>query len=155
MKKNFTQILAFCALLFTYSNSSSQNALLKDFINENDIAIRSVQKYSIIMSDPTTDATIKNLLALQVASVKTFKSDAAKSADLAYMIREKCTVFLTQNSKGSLDFLKLTDKESAFFSSPKPVEKPNSLLKKSELDKINSIDTKDPHLFDGMNTRIN
>lgn len=156
MKKNLTQILALCAFLFTYLNSSSQNsALLKDFINENDIAIRAVQKHSINLTDAAVENTVKELLVLQTASVKTFNTDAGKSADLAFAIREKCKEFLTQNSKTSLDYLNLTDKERAFFSSPKPVEKPNSLLKKAELDKINSIDTKNPHLFDGMNTRIN
>ena len=156
MKKNLTQILALSAFLFTYNYSSSQNsAVLKDFINENDIAIRSVQKYGINMSGSETETTLKDLLILQVASVKTFNSNAGKSADLAFAIREKCTEFLTKNSTGSLDFLKLTDKERTFFSSPKPVEKANSLLKKGELEKINSIDTKNPHLFDGMNTRIN
>jgi len=156
MKKNLTKILALCAFLFTYFYSSSQNsALLKAFINENDIAIRSVQKHAINLNDPAAEATLKDLLVLQVASVSSFNLDADKSANFPYAIREKCTGFLTQNSKTSLDYLKLTDKERAFFSSPKPVEKPNSLLKKGELDKINSIDTKNPHLFDGMNTRIN
>lgn len=156
MKKNLTQTLAICAFLFTFFYSSSQNtSLLKDFINENDIAIRSVQKHSINLSGEEIENNLKDLLILQVACVKSFGSNSGKSADLAYAIREKCTDFLTKNSKTSLDYLKLTDKERAFFSSPKPVEKPNSLLKKGELDKINSIDTKNPHLFDGMNTRIN
>ncbi len=156
MKKNLKQILALCAFLFTYFYSSSQNSgVLKEFINENDIAIRAVQKHAINLTDAVVVNTVKELLVLQVASVKTFNSDAGKSADLAFAIREKCKDFLTQNSKTSLDYLNLTDKERAFFSSPKPVEKPNSFLKKGELDKINSIDTKNPHLFDGMNTRIN
>ena len=66
----------------------------------------------------------------------------------------KSAEFLTKNSKGSLEYLALTDKEKAFFSSPKKVDQVNSTLNKSELQKVNSVDTKNPHLFDDLNTRI-
>lgn len=156
MKMNFSKSLTLCAFLAVFLNTKAQNSdLLKTFINKNDIAIRSVQKYSINLNDPSTEATIKELLKFQIASVKLFTSNQNKSSDIAFIIREKCSDFLTKNSKGSLDYLKLSDKETAFFSSPKPVDNVYSLLKKGELDKINAIDTKDPHLFDGMNTRIN
>ncbi len=154
--KNFTKCLVLCAFLAAFFNSKAQNSdLLKTFINKNDIAIRAVQKCSINLNDPESVATVKELLRSQIASVKLFTSNQNKSADIAYMIREKCSDFLTKNSKGSLEYLKLSDKETAFFSFPKPVDNVQSLLKKGELDKINAIDTKDPHLFDGMNTRIN
>ena len=156
MIKNFTKDLAICAFFVVVLNSNAQNSeLLKTFINKNDIAVRSVQKYSVNLTSEADADNVKEFLRLQVATVNAFKSNPQKSADLAYMVRQKCTEFLTLNSKGSLDYLTLSDKEKSFFSSPKQVEKFNSLLKKSELEKINSIDTKDPHLFDGLNTRIN
>ena len=147
--------MALCLLAITFfSLKAQENSLLKTFINENDIAIRGVQKHAINLSDPASAAIVKELLQYQIASVKLFNSNSAKSADIAFMIREKCSDFLTKNSKTSLEYLKLTDKEKAFFSSPKQVEKISSNLNKSELQKVNSIDTKNPHLFDDLNTRI-
>ena len=155
MKMNLSKTLTLCAFLAVFLNTKAQNSdLLKTFINKNDIAIRSVQKYSINLNDPTSDAVIKELLIFQIASVKLFTSNQTKSADVAYTVREKCSDFLTKNSKGSLEYLKLSDKETAFFSSPKPVDKIDSQLNKSELQKINSVEVKNPHLFDDLNTRI-
>ena len=155
MKKTFTKTLAICLLVVSFFSTKAQHAdLLKSFINKNDIAVRSVQKYSINSTDPASETTVKEFLQFQVASVKLFKSNPAKSANIAYTLREKCSEFLSKNSKGSLEYLALTDKEKAFFSSPKKVDSVNSDLNKSELQKVNSVDTKNPHLFDGINTRI-
>jgi hypothetical protein len=155
MKNTFTKTLAFCLLTVSFFSLKAQQAdLLKSFINKNDIAIRSVQKYSINLNDPANDAAIKELLQCQIVSVKLFKSNPGKSADIAYMVRQKSTEFLTQNTKASLDYLALSDKEKVFFTSPKQVNNISSDLNKSELQKVNSVDTKNPHLFDDLNTRI-
>ncbi len=155
MNQTFTKTLAICLLLVSFFSLKAQQAdLLKSFINKNDIAVRSVQKYSINSTDPASELIVKEFLQYQIASVKLFKSDPAKSADIAYMVREKCSEFLTKNSKSSLEYLTLTDKERSFFSSPKKVDRVNSNLNKSELQKVNSVDTKNPHLFDDLNTRI-
>jgi hypothetical protein len=156
MIKKFTGFLAFSLLFFSFFGLEAQgNDILKSFINENDIAVRSVQKYSINLSGPDADAKVKEVLKLQLASVKLYTKNPSKSADIAYALRQKCTEFLNTNSKGSLDYLKLSDKERSYFTSPKPVDQVNSYLNTTELDKINSIDTKNPHLFDELNTRIN
>lgn len=156
MKKNFTKTLFFCALLVAFFNLKAQEVnILKAFINKNELAVRSVQKYSINLTDQASEANVKELLKLQMASVKYFNTNPGKSADLAYLVRTKCTDFLNLNSKGSLDYLKFSDKEKAFFSSPKPVDRTDSHLNKSELQKINSIDVKNPHLFDDFAIRIN
>ena len=155
MNKTLTKTLAICLLVASFFGLKAQQAnLLKFFINENDIAVRSVQKYSINLTDPASETIVKELLQFQIASVKLFNSDPTKSANIAYMVREKCSEFLTKNSKGSLDYLALTDKEKTFFSSPKKVDRINSNLNKSELQKVNSVDTKNPHLFDDLKTRI-
>lgn len=155
MKKNLTKSLALCALLLSFFSINAQDSgILKSFINKNDIAVRSVQKYSINLTDPVTETNFKELLQLQMASVKLYNSNPSKSADIAYLVREKCTTFLTQNSKGSLEYLQLSDKEKTFFSSPKTVTNATSALSKKEAEKATSVNTKDPHLFDGLNTRI-
>jgi hypothetical protein len=155
MVRKFIKLLAFCLLFITSIGVKSQEAgILKAFINENDVAIRSVQKYSINLSGQETDTNIKELLKLQMASAKLFTSNSGKSADIAFMVRGKCKEFLLKHSKGSLEYLELTDKEQAFFTSPKPVDKISSFLTRKELEKVNAVDTKDPHLFDDLNTRI-
>lgn len=156
MTRNFTGILAFSLLLISFFGLKAQgNDVLKSFINKNDIAIRSVQKYSISLSGQEAEDNVKELLKLQTACVKLYATNASKSKDIAWQIRQKCTEFLNTHSKGSLDYLKLSDKERSYFTSPKPVDQVNSYLNKKELEKINSLDTKDPHLFDGLDTRIN
>lgn len=153
--KNFTKTLAFGLLLVSFFTVKAQdNALLKSFINKNDIAVRSVQKHSINMTDAGAEATVKELLRSQIASVKLFNTNPAKSADIAYMVREKCKAFLTENSKTSLEYLKLSDKENSYFSSHKTIGNTDSYLNQSELQKINAVDTKNPHLFDELNVRI-
>lgn len=142
------------SLSFFYANAQETN-LLKAFINKNDIAVRSFQKHAIQQNDPASEILVKEILKLQSSSVKLFNSDPEKSADIAFIVREKSSVFLNKYSKGSLEYLKLTDKEKVFFSSPKPIAELNSYLNQAELEKINSIDVKDPHLFDNLNTRIN
>lgn len=153
--KKLTQFLATgFFLVFALNIKSQDTSILKSFINENDIAIRSVQKYSINLSDPSADSNVKELLKLQVYSVKLFNENIKKSADLALTIREKCTVFLKANSKGSLEFLEFTDKERAYFSSNSPASAEKINLSAKEIQKIESLDTKDPHLFDNIETRI-
>ena len=156
MIRKFTGILAFSLLLISFFGLRAQGAdVLKSFINKNDVAIRSVQKYSINLGGQDSETNVKELLRLQLASVKLFTKDPSKSADIAWSIRQKCSAFLNTHSKGSLDYLKLSDKERTYFTSPKPVDQAGSYLNRKELDKINSLDTKNPHLFDELNTRIN
>ena len=155
MKNNLIKSLTVCALFMSFfSLNAQQESILKSFINKNDIAVRSVQKYSINLTDQASADNVKELLKLQMASVKLFSSDPGKSSDIAYSVREKCSTFLTQNSKGSLDYLTLSDKERSFFTSPKPITNSDSYLNKKELGSVGSVNTKDPHLFDGLNTRI-
>lgn len=153
--RKFTKFAAFCLLQILCFNLKAQEAgILKSFINENDIAVRSVQKYSINLTEPSNENNVMELLKLQIASVNFFTSDPQKSADIAYLIREKCADFLNKNSKGSIEYLKLTDKERLFFSSPKPVDQTKVYLNKRELQKIESLNIKDPQIFDNLTTRI-
>jgi hypothetical protein len=155
MMQKFTKIGALCLLLISFFGLNAQKeSVLRSFINTNDIAVRSVQKYSINITGQESESKVKELLRMQSASVKLFSSDPKKSADVAYMVRSQCSDFLNKHSKGSLDYLKLSDKERSYFTSPKPVDQVDSYLNKKELDKINSLDVKDPHLFDELNTRI-
>ncbi len=147
-------MLFFVVGIFANSYAQENTDVLKSFINKNDIAVRSVQKYSINLTGPSSESTVKELLMLQIASVNSYNSDPKTSSNIAYLVREKCSDFLTKNSKGSLDYLKLSEKERKFFSNVKPVEESNTYLNNTERQKIESINVKDPMIFDNLNTRI-
>lgn len=155
MKSIINCLLVLSLSLACLSGHSQENKLLKEFINKNDIALRSVQKYSINLTDPSSNSFVKELLVLQVAAVKAYSSDIQKSKDISYLVREKCTAFLTKYSKGSLEYLQLSDKEQLFFSSPKTIDQANVRLSNQETQQIEALDVKDPKLFDQLNTRIN
>lgn len=146
--------LFLCVLLFCAITKAQTNTVLKDFINKNDIAIRSVQKNSIIFTDHSNEINFKELLKFQIASVKFFNTDTEKSVALAYIVREKCIDFLSRYSQVPIVNFKLNDKENLFFSSGKSLKKINSYFNKSEVQVINAIDVKNPHLFDDFITRI-
>lgn len=153
--KNFTKTLALGLLLVSFFITKAQdNTLLKSFINKNDVAVRSVQKHAILLANPNSEATFKELLKSQIASVKLYKNNPSKSADIAYAVREKCKAFLNENSKTSTDYLILSDKEKSYFSSHKTINNTDSFLNKSELEKVNNVDAKNPRLFDDLTVRI-
>lgn len=153
--KKLAQFLATgCFLVFAFNLKSQDTSVLKLFINENDIAIRSVQKHSINLTDPASESTVKELLMLQIASVASFETEPKKSADIAFAVRKRCSDFLKTNSKTSLEYLILTDKERKLFQSPQPINEADTYLSNSENQKIKSLNSKDPHLFDNLETRL-
>lgn len=155
---NMKKLVQFLAtgffLVFAFNLKSQDASILKSFINENDIAIRSVQKHGINLTDVAAETTIKELLMLQIASVASFETDPKKSADLAFAIRKKCTDFLKTNSKTSLEYLIFTEKERKFFQSPQPINEADTYLSNTENQKVKTLNTKDPHLFDNLETRL-
>lgn len=147
--KLLLSIIFFCAVAKAQTQTE-----LKEFINKTDIALRSVQKNSIKLSDEASAINFKELLKLQIASVKLFNTDIQTSATMAYITREKCIDFLSINYPGSIVNFKLTNKEASLFSTKKTLKKINTYFSKSELQLINTIDGKNPHLFDDFITRI-
>lgn len=91
---------------------------------------------------------------LQIASVAAFESNSKQSADIAFAVRKRCSDFLKINSKTSLEYLIFTDKERNFFKSPQPINEPDTYLSNDENQKIKSLNSKDPHLFDNLETRL-
>lgn len=154
MKKFSLFLVALTCLVYTQNLNAQDASILKSFINENDIAIRSVQKHSINLTDPSAETIVKELLMLQIASVAAFESNSKQSADIAFAVRKRCSDFLKINSKTSLEYLIFTDKERNFFKSPQPINEPDTYLSNDENQKIKSLNSKDPHLFDNLETRL-
>ena len=140
-------------LSFVISNAQ-QDTLLKNFINKNDFALRSFQKYSIKFNDKENEIQFKELLKYQIACVNMYTTDSEKSATMAYSVREKCANYLLKNTTNYITYLKLSDFESSYFSTKKSSININSYFNKTEEKAINAVDTKDPHLFNNFITRI-
>ncbi len=152
---NFTKKVIGCLFFLSFLSFKAQDTnLLKNFINKNDFALRSVQKNLINIASVENDANFIELLKLQIASVKLFGSDAEQSAAMAYNVRERCTEFLSKNTQVSLKFFKLSDTEIAFFTTKQPLKKINSYFNKSDLKAINALDVKNPNLFNDFIIRI-
>lgn len=154
--KIYTKFLI--ASLFFLSNfyvKAQNDSLLKAFINKNDFALRSLQKNALKVSDTLTQINFKELLKLQITSVKLFKTKPEKSASIAYFVRQKCTEFLNKNTQIPIAVFKLSDVEKDFFSTIEPIKKIDSYLTKPELNLINAIDDKNPNLFNEFTVRIN
>lgn len=153
--KNFSRFgIAFLFFLTFFSLKSQEVDLLKNFINKNNIAIRSVQKNSIQISDPKNAENFKELLKLHVISIKVFESNKDVSSSAAYKLRQLSLDFLSKNTAGSIDYFKITEEETTKFGAIPSIQEPNSYLSESELKAIETINTKDPSLFNAFSTRI-
>jgi hypothetical protein len=143
-------------LVLTFFTLKSQDAdLLKSFINKNNIAIRSIQKNSMSApADPKNTESFKELLKLQIISVKLYTSNKEVSASSAFKVREESLNYLTKNVKGSVDYFKVTDEDAKLFTSKTDIKSPNSFLTESELKSIETIDITDPKLFNNFTTNI-
>ena len=147
---------ALTSLFFlTFFTAKSQDIdLLKAFINKNNIAIRSVQKNAMQLADPTVEGKIKDLLKLQVISVNLYSANKDASAAAAYKVRQESLDFLSKNAQGSIDFFKITPEEKTNFSTKPALAAPNTYLSGTELKAIETIDSKNPALFNAFTTTI-
>ncbi|MDX2172750.1 MAG: hypothetical protein SFY56_06490 [Bacteroidota bacterium] len=153
--KIFTKKLLVALILLSFIPlKAQQDTLLKAFINKNDFALHGFQKYVIKLSDKENENEIKELLKYQIASIKLYGTDLKKSAALAYIVRERCEIYLAKSTSDYVKYLRLSSYESAYFAGEKPVVDAGSYLNKTEKKSIDAIDIKDPHLFNNFSTRI-
>lgn len=154
--KLFSKFGLVSLLFLTFFTSRSQDAdLSKSFINNNNIALRSIQKSS--MSTPIDSKAVesfKELLKLHLISVKLFSTNKEVSYTAAFQVREGSLTSLTNSKNASVNYFKITDEESKIFIGKTPVQLPNSYLTETELKQIETIDMKDPQLFNNFTTTI-
>lgn len=143
--------LLFCFLIVAISVKSQSSKDLKDFINKNHLAIRSVHKHMIGQNHTNYESTFKELLKQQEESVKSF-NDTQSSFYFACMVRKECLVFLSKHSKGSIEYFELTDnekKESAQLS-----EAQYSKLSKEDIKIIDALDLSNPQSINQLQLTI-
>lgn len=147
-------LLTFVAILsFFYANAQDAN-VLKEFINENSIALKSVQKYSIKLGDEASSNLVKDLLKWQVIAVKLYSTDKAASTAAALKVRTESSDFLSKNASGSIEYLKITDEETKQLVSSTSTESAKNYLSDKEIKSINKIDTKNPSFFNQFSISI-
>lgn len=126
------------ALLLGVVTNAQTTDNLKDFINKNEIAIKSVQKNMIAQNISNYSDSFKELLIQQESAVKAHGSNKASSQAFAYSVRQKCIEFLKKNYKGSTAFYEITkDEESSFGKQKLSTEK---FLSDTELKTIQALD---------------
>ena len=128
--------LLLSALCLCVSLSAQTPEKLKDLINKNDIAIKSVHKNMIAQNLTSFTEAFKEILKKQEAGVKNYSQDKNMCASLGIEIRNECLIFLKKNYKGSTDFYELTADESLLNS--KKIKSNTSVLTESEIKAIDN-----------------
>lgn len=134
---------------------SQETDLLKTFINKNNIALRSIQKNSMSApADKKNSDSFKELLKLHIISIKLYTTNKETSTASAFKVREESLKYITKNVSGSAEYFKITDEDTKLFETKTEVQSPDSFLNESEIKLIETIDIKDPKLFNSFTTNI-
>ena len=91
-------ILFFLALGFSTIFQAQNGDELKNFINKNEIAIRSIQKNMLSQNDLTYSNQFKELLMNQIVAVKQFMTHKEISCYHAFLVRDESLTYLTKNN---------------------------------------------------------
>ncbi len=147
--KIFSKTVLTSLLFLTFFTLRSQNVdLLKAFINKNSIALRSVQKTSMKISDAKNSDNFKELLKLHLISVKLYGSDKDQSTAAALKVREGSLSYTNKNAnQATAEYFNLTDEEKSGLNTKTMLNASSTYLTESELKSIDAIDSMDPSLF--------
>jgi len=136
--KLFLSILFFCAI------TKAQTSLeLKDFINKNNVALRSVQKNMLHTSNNGFIPNFKEILKKQESAVKLYLNNKAGSASYAFAVRNECLIFLKKYAQGSIVYYEITEAEKKYSTSD--VSKELQVLSDTEIKSIEVLDVMNPH----------
>lgn len=130
-------VLLFAVLLFCTFSKAQSNAELKDFINKNTYAIRTIQKNMIRDNNSISSATFKEILKNQSAAVKLNDNDKKASMYFAYLVRTACLDYLKKYSQNNAIYFEITESEKAFDRSSSESSK---VLSSSEIRTIDNMD---------------
>jgi len=138
-------LLFIFALGFSIVFQAQNEVELKNFINKNSIAIRSIQKNMFTKNQLTYSNQFKELLKNQIVAVKQFMAHREISCYYAFLVREESLTYLKKNNSESLEYYKITDSENTMMKS-NPVNKIK--LSANELQIIQHLDVLNPSNLD-------
>lgn len=136
--KLFLFMLFFCAI-----TKAQVNLELKDFINKNNIAIRSIQKNMIAENNTAYVSDFKELIKNQQTAVKVFDKQNETSCYFAFLVRNECINYINKYNLGSVEYFNIIDSEKSLIQSVPSVNKKN--LTSTEIKLIESMDVFNPN----------
>ena len=145
--KLFLSVLFFCAITKAQTNSD-----LKDFINKNNVAIRTVQKNMIREVNSSYVSTFKELIKNQDASVKLYNTDKKASLYFAFLVRTACLDFLKTHTQGSTEYFEITSSEKSFTKSSS--EDNTKILSTTEIKTIDGMDAMNTQSLNNLTLTI-
>jgi hypothetical protein len=133
--------LFFFALGFSTIFQAQNENDLKNFINKNEIAIRSIQKNMLSQNNLTYSNQFKELLKNQIVAVKQYSSHKDISCHYAFLVRNESLLYIKNNISQSLEFYSIMESENNIVKS-----KPSNNIKFSpnELQLIQNLDVLNP-----------
>ena len=145
--KLFLSVLFFCAIIKAQTNTE-----LKDFINKNNGALRSVQKNMLRENNSTHIDTFKEIVKNQEAAVKLYNTDKKASTHFAFLARTESLNFLKDHSQGgSIEYFQITELEKTFARSSGENSK---VLSSSEIKAIDEMDSMKPQSLSNLTLTI-
>ena len=145
--KLFLSILFFCAIVKAQSSAD-----LKEFINKNNVAIRTVQKNMLRENNTAYITTFKELLKNQEAAVKLYKSNKDASSHFAALVRNESLVFLKNHTTGSTEYFEITEIEKKFLKSSSDTHA--KILTSVEAKSIEDLDAMNPQSLTNLTLTI-
>jgi hypothetical protein len=145
--KLFLSILFFCAIVKAQSSAD-----LKEFINKNNVAIRTVQKNMLRENNTAYITTFKELLKNQEAAVKLYKSNKDASSHFAALVRNESLVFLKNHTTGSTEYFEITEIEKNFLKSSSDTHA--KILTSVEAKSIEDLDAMNPQSLTNLTLTI-
>lgn len=139
--------------LFTLSISAKSQTSeidIKDFINKNHLALRSVHKHLIHQAGSSYEANFRELLKQQENAVKT-SNNKSTSLSYAIVVRKECLDFLKKHSKGSTEYFELSAAEQKASES---LSLPKSGLSPEEINIIDGLNLKDSQSLNQLSLTI-
>ncbi len=145
--KLFLSALFFCAIIKAQTNTE-----LKDFINKNNVAIRTVQKNMIRSTNNTYISVFKEIVKNQEAAVKLYSSNQKASCYFAFLARTESLDFLKKNTQGSTEYFEVSASEKAYAKSSS--EDNAKVLSVSEIKTIDSMDAMNTQSLNNLTLTI-
>ncbi|MCD6019153.1 MAG: hypothetical protein K0S53_2274 [Bacteroidetes bacterium] len=141
--KLFLSVLFFCTI-----TKAQTNIELKDFINKNTGAIRTIQKNMLRENNSSYVSSFKEIVKNQEASVKLYSTDKKASAHFAFLVRTECLDYLKKHTQNTASYFEITELERTFDRSS---GESNKILSPSEFKSIDDMDAINPQSLNSLN----
>ncbi len=131
--KLFLSVMFICGMLQSQTKTD-----LKDFINKNNVAIRTVQKTMVRDNNSAYLDSFKELIKNQEVAIKLFETKNDQCFRFAFLVRNECIEFLKKYTKGSVEYFELTESEKMILKTGS--ENNSKFLTQKEIKTIDDLD---------------